>query len=144
MENKLHLVSEALGKAHAKLMSDLGDLDNLVRSARAGKAGELVQRLSVLKDHICEHFRFEEKNGYMDGVLQRAPQRKKTVDQLLQEHQQLVQALNALHDEVQSKSTVGEGDFFKLREWIEAVRQHEARENRLVEEVLNLDIAPED
>lgn len=136
--------TEALRQAHATLLGDLRMLEEAVRSPSRRDSADLSARLMAVREHLTEHFRFEEQNGYMASVLTREPRLERTVQQLLNQHRQLKQALDALIEEINTGSnpnnTMGE----KIHAWVEQVRQHESRENVLVEDAFNFDVSAED
>jgi hemerythrin-like domain-containing protein len=137
-------VAEALRQAHVALLEDLRQLEEASRVVSAEGLAELRIRLGARHTHLTEHFRFEEQNGYMDTVRQREPRLERTIQQLGEEHGQLRQALEVLLGE--AGTAIGLGDRFReeVREWIERVRQHEAREDDLVQDAFVLDITAED
>jgi hypothetical protein len=100
--------------------------------------------LDGLQVHLREHFRFEEKDGYMEAVRQRQPHRDREIAQLLEEHRQLAQSLDALRLDMRVADGLSDSLRESVRAWVERVRHHEAHENRLVQEAFNLDISAED
>jgi hypothetical protein len=94
--------------------------------------------------HLTEHFRFEEQNGYMDVVREREPRLERTIQQLAEEHGQLTRSLDALIKEAGKATSLGDALREAILSWIECVRQHEARENDLVQDAFDLDIGVED
>ena len=142
MKNVTVSLAEKLGRAHAALLNDLQKLEEMANDP--GVVPHDVQaELAAVQKHIAEHFRFEEQNGYMNAVRKREPQRERTVEKLREEHRELSRSLNELvGDADPAKGTV----FLqaRIRSWIEQVRGHEGRENRLVQEVFNRDTWAED
>jgi hemerythrin-like domain-containing protein len=135
---------EALGGAHKALLEDLQALETAAASCPPGNAAEFRRSLDQVWKHITKHFRFEEKDGYMDSVLQRQPHRERTIDQLREEHRELARSLQSLREEVKAGKTLEKSFGEKVQAWVAHVRDHETRENLLVQEVFNLDIAAED
>lgn len=133
-------VVDALGHAHAALLHDLRELEEAARPGSSSCRAELGNRLGAVYWQITEHFRFEEQDGYMDAVRKREPRLERAVQQLAEEHRQLKQAIEALLGEVPGDAGFHE----RIRGWIGQVRAHEARENRLVQEAFELDLAAED
>lgn len=144
MNNSQKSLSEAMCQAHTALLRDLENLQEAVRSQRGEVTPKLYARLLMVQQHLTEHFRFEEQNGYMEAVRKRAPHLERVIQHLLKEHRQLAESLDALI----AKTEEGKGQdtplLEEIREWIERVRQHESRENLLVEDAYNLDIGAED
>jgi hypothetical protein len=105
---------------------------------------ELRLRLEVTQEHVTEHFRFEESQGYMDAVRNREPRLERTIQQLADEHQHLAGALEALIERVRTATCLDEALRAAVRDWLDHLRRHEVRENLLVQEAFNVDIGPED
>ena len=144
MANLQVSVAEALGRAHKALLVDLRGLEHAVRSWEAPVAAEMHLRLERLRAHLTEHFRFEEEDGYLDGVVKREPHRRGVVQQLLEEHGQLARCLDALVEATVTDAPLDGSFRDKLRAWVAQVRHHESRENGLVQDAFNLDTAAED
>jgi DNA-binding transcriptional ArsR family regulator len=137
-------VAEALARAHAALLEDLRKLEEAARPASGEGLAELRARLSATQTHVTEHFRFEEQNGYMDAVRKREPRLERTIQQLAEEHRQLAQSLAVLLEQARAATSLDDPFREAVRRWIERVREHEARENDLVQDAFNLDIGAED
>jgi hypothetical protein len=137
-------VAEALGRAHAALLEDLRKLEAAARLASGKGLAELRTSLGMTRTHITEHFRFEEKNGYMATVRKREPRFERTVQQLADEHRWLAQTLDGLIEQAGSARTLDDALREKVRNWVERVRQHESSENDLVQDAFNLDVGAED
>ena len=137
-------VAEALARAHVALLADLRELEQATGSSSGKRLAELRVRLSTTRTHLAEHFRFEEQNGYMDTVREREPRLERAIHQLAEEHGELRKSLDGLIREAGDATSLGDGLQEAIRTWIECVRQHEARENDLVQDAFDLDIGPED
>jgi hypothetical protein len=137
-------ITEALRRAHVALLDDLRKLEEAARPASGESLKGLFTRLAATHAHLTRHFRFEEQDGYMDEVRKREPRLERAVEQLAEEHRRLAHALDALTEEAGEAESLGEPLRQKVREWVERVRQHEDRENDLVQDAFNLDIGPED
>jgi hypothetical protein len=125
-------------------LEDLRKLDEVVRPSSREGLPELAARLGATHAHITEHFRFEEQNGYMDTVRRREPRLERAIQQLAEEHRQLAQSLAALLGKVRVATSMDDALRKDVRDWVESVRQHEVRENDLVQDAFNLDIGAED
>jgi DNA-binding transcriptional ArsR family regulator len=137
-------VAEALVRAHAALLADVRELEQAVGpSAREGVA-ELRARLGATQAHVTEHFRFEEQNGYLDAVRRREPRLERTIQQLAEEHRQLARSLEVLVEQATAAASLNDPFRKEVRGWVERLRQHEVRENDLVQDAFNLDIGAED
>ncbi len=135
-------LAELLNRAHAVLLGDLEKLEETARSPTTGRSARFAAHLRRVQRHLIDHFRFEERNGYMSAVRKREPQLDQEVNRLLQEHRQLAQALNALIE--QAGQSRGGVPAEQVQAWIAQVRFHESRENALIEEVFNRDIIAAD
>lgn len=137
-------MADALWPAHSELLRDLSRLEETVGSRTVQGLAELQAALAATRAHIAEHFHFEEENGYLEAVRQRAPQHDRVIQGLLEEHHQLTAALDKLIEEIRKASSLDEALKAKVRVWIAKVRLHEAQENRLVQQVFNQDTPAED
>jgi hypothetical protein len=137
-------VTEALRQAHTALREDLQELAAASRTDSLASLAALRVHLSATQAHITEHFRAEEEDGYMEAVRSREPRLERVLDQLAGEHSELAQALKAIIDQAAAATTLDETLRGAIRNWIERVRQHEVRENDLVQDVFTLDISAED
>jgi hypothetical protein len=133
-----------LQEAHVALDNDLRELENAIHGTAPNGRAEVVRCLARVRLTLAEHFRFEEHNGYMTGVLKREPSLDQTVRGLLKEHQQLAHSLDDLISEVRSRDNLEDSLLGKIKDWLKHVRQHESKENQLVQEVYGRDTGAED
>src|SRR5262249_38925451 len=134
----------ALLEAHHALLKDIAALEPFLQSNAPAPPDEVLRRLETLRGDLGKHFRFEEQNGYMQEVLAQAPQHERRVESLREEHDKLWQALAALLRQAKDAPALGEDFRQKVRGWIDQMRDHERRENLLVEEAFNTDVPAED
>ena len=144
MGTKHRSAAEALTRAHLALRKDLGLLEEAARTACGEGAAALRARLGATRTHVLEHFRFEEDNGYLDAVRKREPRLDRAVQQLAEDHVRLARSLDALVEEAGRASHLDEPFRAKVRAWMEQLRQHETRENDLIQDAFNTDIGAED
>jgi hypothetical protein len=137
-------VAERLAKAHAALLQDLHKLEEAARPESGEGLTGLTACLGTALDHITAHFRFEEENGYLDVVRTREPRLERAVQQLAEEHRQLNMSLETLLGEARAATGLGPGLGTKVREWVEQIRRHEAREDQVVQDAFNMDLGAED
>jgi hypothetical protein len=137
-------VAEALGRAHAALLKDLRALELAGRPDSKNGPNALRARLDATRAHLVEHFRFEEQSGYMDAVRKREPRLERAVEQLAEQHRELLGSLDALIREIGTAPSIDASVGAKITAWVKNVQQHEARENHLVQEAFSLDIGAED
>ncbi len=137
-------LADALERAHRALLNDLQILEEACRPVSPESLPRLRRRLRDTQKHIAEHFRFEEQNGYMDSVRKREPRLGRVVDDLAMQHGQLSQFLDDLIGEAEAAKSLEQELQSRVAEWIRAVQAHESAENRLVQDVFNLDLGAED
>jgi hypothetical protein len=144
MKTKRTSLAEALRRAHAALLDDLRKLDQAARQAARGGTTALRAQLRLTRAHLAEHFRYEERDGYMGALRQREPRLERRIAGLADEHGRLMQSLQALIREAGAAGAGDDGLGKKIRAWLRRVRRHEACENQLVQEAFNTDIGAED
>ena len=137
-------IAEALGKAHARLTEDLNRVEAMVRSPSPPSQHDLSYELTRVRRYLTEHFRFEEQNGYMDGVRQSQPRFERTIEHLYNEHRDLAQSLGALIAEAEATRAPDDPFRAKVLEWISRLRRHEMAEDGLVQEAFTVDIGTKD
>jgi hypothetical protein len=135
METSERAFAEALYEAHTDLLRDLMELEQSVSQGSGKGQRGLSSHLATVHTHLTDHFRFEEQDGYMAPLLKEEPQIGPLVQELLNEHRQLAQALEALVQEVGAAPVLRDDVRERVRAWVRQVRQHESRENSLVQEV---------
>lgn len=135
METSERAFAEALYQAHTDLLRDLMELEQSVQRGSEQGQRELSSRLATVQTHLADHFRFEERDGYMAPLLKEEPRIGPVVQELLAEHRRLTQALGALVEEVSAAQALRDDVRERVRAWVKQVRQHESRENNLVQEV---------
>jgi hypothetical protein len=137
-------LAEALSRAHAALLEDLTRLEEAARPTSGEGLAELRARLDATRAHLDEHFRFEEHDGYMDAVRKWEPRLERAIQQLAEEHRQLERLLAMLLKDARVATDRDARLQEEVRQWTQAVRQHESRENDLIQTAFNLDIGAED
>ena len=137
-------IADALHKAHVALMKDVEGLEKALGGDQPAAAGDLVRKLTTLRTHVLQHFRFEEQDGYMDAVSSRMPHKGKVVKELLDEHKAMADDLDGLIESARSARAVDASFGGRLRAWIAAMRKHETRENLLVEDAFCQDVGNKD
>lgn len=133
---------EQLGREHARLGALLTQLSNLVSGPSEGLASRLPPLLQDALAHCRQHMEYEEREGYLSGVMDRLPNLTDTLEQLRGEHAQLLAELEsrlADANAVQGDRAMAETVVPGVREWLERIRDHEIRENTLVQEAFNRD-----
>ena len=136
--------ADDLAGAHRELLEHLLRLERAADAGPAGDEGELLALLGATRARLDDHFRFEEDDGYMQVVLVRAPQMGRKVDHLRGEHGELRESLASLTREAEAVRAARRRLREGLKEWVGRLRDHEKRENLLVADVFNYDLAAED
>jgi hypothetical protein len=144
MDSGQRELAEALRRAHAALERDLENLKARLRDPADLTPAEVRLRLAQTRADLAAHFRFEEQNGYLDTVLQRAPNRDQVVQHLLDEHRVLMESVSALIEAAAAGHAADTVFRQKVLAWIDSLRDHETRENLLVQDAFNLEVVAED
>jgi hypothetical protein len=134
MEQQQDSFAEALREAHTDLLRDLLELERAAGAGSRVGLEDLGLRLGKVRALITDHFRLEEEGGYMAPILKEEPRFGRLVEELLAEHGQMARALDALLEDVGRVRTRQEVLREAIRAWVGQVRQHESRENHLVQE----------
>lgn len=132
-----------LSRAHAALLKDLRKLKAFIASPNP-EIMDLLDRLDVTTTRMAEHFRLEEKDGYMESVRVRSPHLERAVDKLKCEHAELLITAKELLSDAQTAMRIDNGLRARVLDLIAAVRDHEERENILIEDVYNRETGLED
>jgi hemerythrin len=135
MEASKKMFAEALQQTHTDLLGDLWQLEESVCRGSGEGQPELSTRLAKVRTHLSDHFRFEEQDGYMAPLLKEEPRFWPVVQELLDQHRLLAQALDALLQEFSAAQGLRDDFREKVRAWVKHVREHETHENSLVQEV---------
>lgn len=124
---------------HAKLLNDVRKLEDALRPASNQGLIEIHARLTAARRDVSEHFDYEERYGYMDGVGAREPRLEGAIQKLVCEHGQLRHSLDAIIANAAAATRDKRKIRRDVRQWIRRLREHEARETELVEATFNLD-----
>ena len=135
---------EALARAHKALRDNIGVIDGLLNEPAGLRPADLGKRLESLQHTLLEHFRFEEKDGYLDNVVKGRPHLDKPVARLLEEHARLARDLTGLIEETGRMQSTTPEFTARAKHWIAALLDHETRENLLVEDAFTRDEGTKD
>lgn len=130
---------ESLANLYAQILHTL--------EAAPRQALPAMSLLDDLVERLLDHFAHEEQGGYYSHIVELAPWRASTVDELKRQHAVLLRLvvriarMAQLADKSNAWSEVVHEDF---AEFLRRVVEHEAQENRLVQEVYILDVAAAD
>lgn len=140
--------TDELAHEHAHLGHLLGQVRRLLVAqsgdSRDRSLGTLLSQLTI---EVREHMEFEERDGYLAPVQERIPRMFEAIEQLRGEHA----ALQSQLAKILTDATVRPGVYEfreevspQLQHWLESMRNHERRENQLVQEAFNTDISAGD
>jgi hypothetical protein len=137
-----------LGHEHVSLLTHLSCLEEEVGPKTADCSGILLDRLREVRATLQSHFHFEEQGGYMSYILaEDAPHLYRAAQELLAEHGRLrddLEKLIASAAGVPPESLVTAAVRERVNHWVQLVRGHEGRENRLINQACNQDIGADD
>ncbi len=131
--------SDEMLRSHAALLEDL----EVVKQALTSP-DEARRQLFALRGHVLDHFRQEERGGYMATVLERQPQQERAVQHLLADHGRLAQGLDTLIADAAEATEIDDGFRERVWAWADELRRHEADENVLVEDAFNREVGQKD
>lgn len=99
----------------------------------------LCNELSAFYNHLERHFALEERGGYMLDVVAMLPEASAQVEQLRQQHAQILRRVKELIREGDMIAAQMGGSVAELRQRVQQVlsliRQHESDENALIQHV---------
>lgn len=130
-----------LGILLTRVRRALGDESG---EARDASLGTLLVQLTL---EVREHMEFEEQDGYLAPVRQQLPRMHEAIERMRGEHDVLQSQLAR----ILTDATVGSGVYAfgenvspRLQTWLDSMRDHERRENQLVQEAFNTDVSAGD
>ena len=115
--------------------------------AGPGELSPASAMLDELVERIAEHFAHEEQGGYYFHVVEVAPWRTPAVEELKREHAELLRITVRIAQGVRMANESLLWCVAVRKEFSEFLRrcmEHEARENRLVQETYMVDLAAAD
>lgn len=107
----------------------------------------LVSLLNALAVHLQMHFEFEESDGYFSDLARTTPHVSATVEKLLREHEVMLKQVDALvtmarEAFAKAHDTSDLAEQFSL--FCDQLTNHEHEENKLIQDVYNVDIGTKD
>ena len=103
----------------------------------------LDKLFAELVERIQKHFAHEEQGGYYNEVVEQWPRLAVRAEQLQHQHTELLADVESIHREVRKipDSTIGcRAIQVHFNEFAERCREHEASENRLIQEAYSRDV----
>ena len=141
-----HEQYEEILREHQMMRSLLQQTSALLAS-RADSLQPVVRLLQQLNEHAVKHFAHEEEGGYFQEAIAAAPRLANRAEQLEQQHPALAAALAGLlaqAEEGDGSEQCWQALTYRFEDLAQRLRQHEANENKLVQEAFNTDIGAED
>jgi hypothetical protein len=131
---------DAISRAQAALLADLAKLKEMVESRSGATLNQVRAELAATRLHLSCHFRLEEDDGWTNVVRRQEPRWEHAISQLVQEHRELLAALDTLVEQANADETLDDDLREKTLRWIERVLEHEAREDAVFEDAFIEDL----
>jgi hypothetical protein len=100
---------------------------------------EFMWQLRDFRNHCLKHFDFEELGGFMKDVLNDAPETKRSVEKLEEEHSKIIKELDQILDDLKALEQKAEikleENKRKIKHLIIKLKAHEKAENDLMQKV---------
>jgi hypothetical protein len=142
----VEVFEQAVESQHHALRDFLGDLTTLLANAQWTTAG-LAELLNELREHLREHFVVEEQGGYFHEALAILPQLGPQAVALQRQHDGFLATVDGLLGRMGSGELSAEPRSSietELREFVDAMRKHEAGEIRILQLAYNEDLGSVD
>jgi Hemerythrin HHE cation binding domain len=134
-------LTETLRTAHVALFQDLRDL---CECPPRDTAGHLRTRLIRTRHDLVDHFHSEERGGYFASIRNREPRLNHTLDQLAGEHCTLLRSLDDILADLERPHAVMDQVVAKVQGWSRKVREHEIREDDVLQDAFAQDLGGAD
>lgn len=137
---------QAVESQHHALRDFLGELTTLLAVPR-WTTGDLVELLKELRQHLREHFVLEEQGGYFCEALAILPQLGPQAVALQRQHDGFLATVDGVLGRIGSGELLAEprrSIETELREFVDAMRKHEAGEIRILQLAYNEDLGSVD
>jgi len=100
---------------------------------------EFMWQLRDFRNHCLKHFDFEELGGFMKDVLNDAPETKKVVNKLEEEHTKIIKELDSILDDLKILEKKDPDKLSNLKSDVKhliiKLKAHEKAENDLIQKV---------
>ena len=97
----------------------------------------LAAQIEGLKERLVSHHRSEENDGLFQAILEVLPQRRVEISRLVREHARMIEILEMARIHAQNGSPDEVGNLCTdLRNFLDEFRDHERREDALLEEAM--------
>lgn len=142
--NQLHTL-HAYAELEYLLLGDLRDM--LEQPFEEENARWMLSVLDALLDTLPREFALKEDGGYLQEVIDEYPSWELQVSRLREQHDTLLATLRRLRMRVawQAPFSVLARDVRReLKDWIEALTEHNRREKSLIQTAVNLEVGAGD
>lgn len=100
---------------------------------------EFMWQLRDFRNHCLKHFDFEELGGFMKDVLNDAPETKKIVKKLEEDHTKIIKELDDILDDLKAQENKNSENLELLKSNVKhliiKLKAHEKAENDLIQKV---------
>ncbi|MFQ5767373.1 MAG: hemerythrin domain-containing protein [Acidobacteriota bacterium] len=127
---------------HARLLAILGEMETVLGAETPPSMDQFGRMLAAFKKLFTAHIAAEEEGKAMRRALKEAPHLGTMAAELQEQHPQLVEGLEDLvrmtgkgEDGASLEDLAG-----SFGQWLQSVRQHEMRENALLQEAYSRDL----
>lgn len=142
----VEIFEQAVESQHHELRDFLSELTKLLANAQWTTAG-LAKLLNELRQHLREHFVLEEQGGYFCEALAILPQLGQQAAALQRQHDGFLATVDGVLGRTGSGELLAEPRSSietELREFVDAMRKHEAGEIRILQLAYNEDLGSVD
>ena len=131
-------------KEHELIKTNLHEINETIGKDLAGKDFsewklDFMWKLRDFRNTLEKHFDFEEESGFIQEIVDRAPETLNHAKELKKEHGEIVQVLDTIITELKSMDYLQEEKLLQIREqvatFVASIREHENAENELVQKV---------
>ncbi|MFQ5605310.1 MAG: hemerythrin domain-containing protein [bacterium] len=135
-------IAQQVEKDHDLLRQDIGDLkitfwEEVLPEDFSNWRLECIWQLRDFKNRLLKHFDLEEEGGFMQDVLNVAPQAERQVQQLKAEHEQISAQLDEVLAELKEMPEKDAKSLdtirTKLNDIMNTIRKHENEEHKLLQ-----------
>lgn len=128
-------------KVHEAMRALEQHWDNLEATSSSGNAYRLLRQLECLRRDLEEHFREEEAGGCLEEAVSRSPGLSRALNQVEQEHGELLAKLDQLIMRVEAADVDETASLRRLfAAFAERLQAHEAHENEIVERGFGIEV----
>jgi iron-sulfur cluster repair protein YtfE (RIC family) len=120
-------------------------LDEIERAAAdtAAAADEVKPRLDSLRERLAAHFEGEEQSGLFEQIMEEAPEQAHECEKLCNEHAGLLKQVDDLR-EADAATRADPAWAQGVRSLLNALADHEARENEILTRALDGSVEAQD